>query len=120
MVNKLRVQEKLKAPVKFFIDFQIASDDDIFQGKELLEFLKTHMKVNEKRGNIEGNVIFAINKHRINVETSVKFSKRYLKYLTKKFLKKKEIIEYIRLVAVDKSTYKLKYVNEEKETEETK
>ena len=36
--------------------------------------------------------------------------KRYLKYLTKKYLKKLDILEYLRLVATDKSTYAIKYI----------
>ena len=36
--------------------------------------------------------------------------KRYLKYLTKKYLKKVDILEYLRLVALDKNAYAIKYI----------
>ena len=39
------------------------------------------------------------------------FSKRYLKYLTKKFLKKQGLREWLRVVAIDKQSYELKYFN---------
>ena len=34
---------------------------------------------------------------------------RYLKYLTKKFLKKNNLRDYIRVVATNKSNYELRY-----------
>ena len=34
---------------------------------------------------------------------------RYLKYLTKKFLKKNNLRDYIRVVASNKSSYELRY-----------
>jgi large subunit ribosomal protein L22e len=36
-------------------------------------------------------------------------AKRYTKYLTKKFLKKNSIREYLRVVATSKTTYAIKY-----------
>merc|ERR1712188_282380 len=39
------------------------------------------------------------------------FSKRYLKYLTKKYLKKNNIRDYLHVVASNKTSYKLKYFN---------
>ena len=39
------------------------------------------------------------------------FSKRYLKYLAKKFLKKMQMRDFLRVVATNKSTYELKYFN---------
>jgi len=37
------------------------------------------------------------------------FSKRYLKYLTKKYLKKQQLRDYLHVVATSASTYELKY-----------
>ncbi len=37
------------------------------------------------------------------------FSCRYLKYLTKKFLKKNNLRDYIRVVASSKTQYELRY-----------
>ena len=50
-------------------------------------------------------------KDTIVVESSVPFSKRYLKYLSKKYLKKQDMREYLRLVASNKNTYTMKYLN---------
>jgi large subunit ribosomal protein L22e len=45
------------------------------------------------------------------------FSKRYLKYLTKKYLKKNEIREFLRVVSVNKQNYELRYFNIQNEEE---
>lgn len=46
------------------------------------------------------------------------FSKRYLKYLTKKFLKKQQLRDWMRVVAVNKNTYEIKYYNIDQEDED--
>ena len=45
---------------------------------------------------------------------------RYLKYLTKKYLKKQQLRDYLHVVATLKSTYELRYfsINAEGEDEE--
>ena len=45
---------------------------------------------------------------------------RYLKYLTKKYLKKNNLRDWLRVVASDKETYDLRYfqINQEEEEEE--
>ena len=44
------------------------------------------------------------------VTSKNELQKRYLKYLTKKYLKKNDILEYLRLVATDKNSYAIKYI----------
>lgn len=47
----------------------------------------------------------------IIVQATIPFSKRYLKYLTKKYLKKQDLKEYLRVVATNKNQYELRYFN---------
>ena len=42
---------------------------------------------------------------------SIPISKRYLKYLTKKFLKKNQLRDWIRVVASSKDSYQLRFYN---------
>jgi len=49
--------------------------------------------------------------HKITVTTNIPFSKRYLKYLTKKFLKKNSLRDYLRVVASSKDVYELRFYN---------
>ena len=48
------------------------------------------------------------------------FCGRYLKYLTKKYLKKNNLRDWLRVVASDKESYELRYfqINNEEEEDE--
>ena len=48
--------------------------------------------------------------HKVAISAKSELQKRYLKYLTKKYLKKLDILEYLRIVATDKQTYSIKYI----------
>jgi hypothetical protein len=48
---------------------------------------------------------------KLTVTSNVAFSKRYVKYLTKKFLKKNQLRDWLRVVATTKDTYALKFYN---------
>jgi hypothetical protein len=49
---------------------------------------------------------------------SIRLHDRYLKYLTKKFLAKNNIKDYLRVIASDKSSYELKYYKLDEDDEE--
>jgi large subunit ribosomal protein L22e len=59
----------------------------------------THTRARNSRNNAE----------LLETARGVKFSKRYLKYLTKKFLKKNQIRDWLRVVAANKTSYELRY-----------
>jgi large subunit ribosomal protein L22e len=42
---------------------------------------------------------------------------RYLKYLTKKFLKKNKLRDWLRVIAVSKDSYELRYFNIDQDEE---
>uniref|UniRef100_A0A8C5WER2 Ribosomal protein L22 like 1 n=1 Tax=Leptobrachium leishanense TaxID=445787 RepID=A0A8C5WER2_9ANUR len=92
-------------------------------GEEIMEqFLKEKVKVNGKTGNLGNTVRIERLKTKITVLSEKQFSKRYLKYLTKKYLKKNNLRDWLRVVASDKETYELRYFqisqDEESESEE--
>ena len=65
--------------------------------------------MNGKTGNL-GNVVHIEHfKNKIMVVSEKQFSKRYLKYLTKKYLKKNNLHDWHRVVASDKETYEFRY-----------
>lgn len=45
------------------------------------------------------------------MESSIPFSKRYIKYLTKKYLKKSALRDWLRVVSTGKNVYTLKFFN---------
>ena len=108
--TKLRNPQTQKT-LKFVIDLGVAAEDSLFAPKEVVDFFKSHIKVNGKKGNLKEDVTVALQDKKVVVNSKVALSKRYLKYLTKKFLKVSNVIEYLRVIAQDKVTYKIKYVN---------
>jgi len=66
-------------------------------------------QVNGKAGVLGDAVAVAREKSKIQVTAELPFSKRYLKYLTKKHLKKQQLRDYMRVVATNKQTFELKY-----------
>lgn len=78
-------------------------------------------KVNGKTGQLANAVEIRRDGAKIAVNGSVHFSKRYLKYLTKKFLKKHQLRDFMHVIASNKDTYELRYfnINQEEEAEAT-
>ena len=107
MTQKKENQQKT---LKFNVDLTDPVKDNIVVTKEFVDFLKANIKVNNKKGEL-GDVITVTSKGNMATVTStIPFSKRYLKYLTKKYLKQAEILDYLKVNATNKSTYKVKYV----------
>merc|ERR1712050_237239 len=96
--------------VKFTLDISQAIDDDVIDQGHFIDFLKTNMKVGGKKGNLEFVSIEPVH-NKVVVNTKVQFGKRYLKYLTKKYLKQQDINTYLRVIASDKLGYKVKFIN---------
>ncbi|XP_043531353.1 60S ribosomal protein L22-like [Chiloscyllium plagiosum] len=92
--------------------------EEIFVLQE--QFLQERIKVNGKAGNLGNVVTIERNKSKITVTSEVPFSKRYLKYLTKKYLKKNNLRDWLRVVANSKESYELRYfqINQDEEEEE--
>ena len=62
-------------------------------------------------GKLGDNIKVSSDDRKISVNASINFSKRYLKYLTKKYLKKHNLREFLYVVASDKKNYQIKYFN---------
>jgi len=81
--------------------------------------MKERIKVEGKAGNLGDNV--TVSKEgdgKLVVESKIPLSKRYLKYLTKKFLRKNSMRDWLRVVATKKDTFTLRYFNVNTQTEE--
>lgn len=55
---------------------------------------------------------------KINITTTIPFSKRYLKYLTKKYLKRSQLRDWLRVVATSKNGFEIKFFNVSLDNEE--
>ena len=122
-VKKLVVKggQKKKQVLKFTLDCTHPVEDGIMDAANFEQFLQERIKVNGKAGNLGGGVVtIERSKSKITVTANVPFSKRYLKYLTKKYLKKNNLQDWLRVVANSKESYELRYfqINQDEEEEE--
>merc|ERR1712071_87162 len=77
-------------------------DDGIMELANFKDYLKDHIKVDGKVGNLGKNVAVDNTAKGMNVPSEIPFSKRNLKYLPKRYLKKNNLREWLRVVADDK------------------
>merc|ERR1711998_331601 len=98
---------------KFAIDYTVPLQDGLLLkgGEQFEQFLLEKIKVNGKTGNLGDKVQINREKSKIYVTAEMPFSKRYLKYLTKKFLKKQGLRDFLHVVASSKNIYDLRYFN---------
>uniref|UniRef100_A0AAY4DDU7 Large ribosomal subunit protein eL22 n=1 Tax=Denticeps clupeoides TaxID=299321 RepID=A0AAY4DDU7_9TELE len=114
-------KKKKKQILKFTVDCTHPVEDGIMDASNFEQFLQERIKVNGKSGNLGGGLVsIDRNKSKITVSSEVPLSKRYLKYLTKKYLKKNNLRDWLRVVANTKESYELRYfqINQDEEEEE--
>merc|ERR1712032_1055723 len=118
MGKKKAVAKGKKQTLKFTVDCQQPSDDTIITPGDLEKFFKERIKAGGKTGNLTDKVTVSRDKAKIHVSAEAPFSKRYLKYLSKKYLKKQQLRDFLRVVAPSKTPYELRYFNINEENEE--
>merc|ERR1712165_615573 len=104
---------------KFTINCAAPVDDGILDISSFNQYLTEHIKVEGKVGNLGNNIKVDAGKTNLTVNSEIALSKRYLKYLTKRYLKKNNLREWLRVVAEDKASYTLKYFNINNDDEES-
>ncbi|XP_045138383.1 60S ribosomal protein L22-like isoform X1 [Portunus trituberculatus] len=111
-----------KLQLKFHIDCRQPVEDGIMNAADFETFLQQRIKVNGKTNNFSNQVTLERNKHKITLNADIPFSKRYLKYLTKKYLKKNNLRDWLRVVAppTAKDMYELRYfqINNEEDDDD--
>ena len=107
--------KKKKQVAKFFIECKHPVEDGIMNAGDFETYLREKIKVNKKTGNLGNNITLELQKTKVALISDIPFSKRYLKYLTKKYLKKHTLRDWLRVVASGKDSYELRYfqINQE-------
>ena len=89
------------------------------------KYLQDRIKVDGKTNNLAANnVVISRDRTKLTVAfpSDLGFSKRQLKYLSKRYLKKQQLRDYLRVVAASKNSYEMRYFaisgNDEEEDEE--
>eukprot|EP00352_Strombidinopsis_acuminata_P009357 CAMPEP_0176351452 /NCGR_PEP_ID=MMETSP0126-20121128/10252_1 /TAXON_ID=141414 ORGANISM="Strombidinopsis acuminatum, Strain SPMC142" /NCGR_SAMPLE_ID=MMETSP0126 /ASSEMBLY_ACC=CAM_ASM_000229 /LENGTH=121 /DNA_ID=CAMNT_0017702003 /DNA_START=44 /DNA_END=409 /DNA_ORIENTATION=- len=95
---------------RFVINCKLPLEDNVIVLSDFESFLKNRIKVEGKTGNLAGSVNVAKDKDTLVVSATIPFSKRYVKYLTKKYLKKQDLREFLKVVATSKNVYEIRYL----------
>ncbi len=111
ILGKKTGKTQKKINLKFVIDCKMPTEDNAIVLQDFENFMKQKIKVDKKTGNLGNAVTVSKERDTLSVNTTIPFSKRYLKYLTKKYLKKQDLREYLRVVATDKNRYQMRYFN---------
>ncbi|BEI98508.1 hypothetical protein CcaverHIS631_0308070 [Cutaneotrichosporon cavernicola] len=98
-----------KALHKFYVDYSVPVNDNVFDPASFEKFLHDRIKVDGKTGQLGDSIQITKEANKLVLTSQVPFSKRYLKYLTKKHLKKNSFENFLRVVATSKDTYSLRY-----------
>ncbi|RMY02656.1 hypothetical protein D0866_15605, partial [Hortaea werneckii] len=102
----------LCATIQFVINATQPTQDRIFDPSAFATFLQQRIKVDGLTGNLGDTInVSNLGDGRIEVVAHKEFSGRYLKYLTKKFLKKQQLRDWLRVVSTNKGEYTLKFFN---------
>lgn len=112
--------------MKFVIDCTQPVDDKVLDVAQFEKYLHDRIKIDGKTGALaSNNVVITKDRTKLTVASPAElgFSKRQLKYLSKRYLKKQQLKEYMRVVASSKNSYELKYYevsggDDEEEAEE--
>jgi len=103
---------KKKGVIKFVIDCTQPVDDKVLDVASFEKYLHDRIKVNGKVGQLAGNkIVISRDRTKLTVTSPAElaFSKRQLKYLSKRYLKKQQLRDYLRVVAASKNSYEMRY-----------
>lgn len=101
-----------KVTRKFIINASQPASDKIFDVSAFEKFLNEKIKVEGRVGNLGETIkISQAGEGKIEIIAHNELSGRYLKYLTKKFLKKMQLRDWLRVVSTSKGVYELKFFN---------
>ena len=103
---------------KYTVDFSNPLENKLLTLESVLKFLQNNMKLNGLKGKLGNTILINTDEKRekrktsivISVDSSIKFSKRYIRYLVKKFLKKEGVAKYLTLSATSPSAYIVKVI----------
>merc|ERR1712129_626660 len=104
---------RAKATSKFQIRCRKPVEDEIFDVDEFVKFLKERFKVEGKTGQVGPGRPVNVQKSvsTVHVLSKKPFPKYYLKFLTKRYLKRHGLRDYVRVIADKPTSYELRYFN---------
>jgi len=108
-----------KVTKKFVINASGPASDKIFDVSAFEKFLNEKIKIDGRTGNLGETIkISQTGDGKIEIVAHNELSGRYIKYLTKKFLKKMQLRDWLRVVSTSRGVYELKFFNVVNDNEE--
>lgn len=109
-------KKKEKSYKKYHVDLNQAVSNTLLSLEAAAKFLQNNIKVNGLKGKLGDSVKVAQTDKKdkqkntlvVSVDNNMQFSKRYIKYLIKKFLKRENISLYLRVISNGSSGYTVK------------
>ncbi len=109
---------KQKTYKKYTVDFKNPVENNLLTLESALKQMQSNMKINGLKGKLGNTIKISItdkkdrNKNTlvVSVDSSIQFSKRYIRYLVKKFLKREGISQYLTLSATSPNAYTVKVI----------
>lgn len=103
---------------KYSVDFTNPIQNKLLTLESVQKYLQANMKINGLKGKLGTSILINTDEKKernkntivISVESNLKFSKRYIRYLVKKFLKREGISTYLTLSATSPSSYTVKVI----------
>ena len=117
--NKILPKEKVYK--KFFVDFSEPLDNKLLSIESAMKYLNSNMKIDVLKGNLKDFVKISVDDKRnkkcllIQVDNQMQFSKKYIKYLVKKFLKREGIVKYLTVLSNSPNSYEVKVLKNNNE-----
>ena len=102
---------------KFYVDFTQVISNNLITLEAAIKYLNDNIKLNNLKVHKDKGTFIKIGAGEkrdkknficVEVENSVKVSKRYVKYLIKRFLKKENILTFLRVISSSSTTYAVK------------
>jgi large subunit ribosomal protein L22e len=109
---------KQKSYKKYTVDFNSPVDNNLLTLESALKYMQSNMKNNGLKGKLGNTIKISItgkkdkNKNTliVSVDSQLQFSKRYIRYLVKKFLKREGIARFLTVSSTSPNAYTVKVI----------
>ncbi len=109
---------KQKTYKKYTVDFNNPVENNLLTLESALKYMQSNMKINGLKGKLGNTIKISItdkkdrNKNTlvVSVDSSIQFSKRYIRYLVKKFLKREGIARFLTVSSTSPNAYTVKVI----------
>ena len=111
---KKPVEKKEKSYKKYTVDFSSPVENKLLSLEAASKYLNSNIKVNGLKGKLGDSIKVSTSDSKskntlvIQVDSQMKFSKRYIRYLVKKFLKREGIVKYLTVASSSPNAYTVK------------